>query len=550
MMTDDEIGTLYRIFDKKKSARRNWDAQWEEIARFSLPGKADFITERTEGDPQRNDCLYDPTAAVSNHVLASHIHSALTSPDAQWFELGFRDDDMAQVEGAKEWLEGASGTLMDQINDSNFVAVINETYQNLVAFGTAVLESTHTQTAQEGYRLVFRDIPLCDVVLIENVQGVVDTIFHEVRLSARQAQKQFGDDAPDKVHELMEKNPEEDITFLKHVAPNPDHDPQKTLSPENRRYRCVWMYNKKQVLQEYYYEFPYHCPRWSKMTREPYGYGPGLLAISEVKTLNEAKKLGLRDWAKSIDWPLIYQESGVMADIDQDPSGMTPVENLDAIGELPGGSRRQVTMTYGEESRRYIQSIYHIDQLILPERPNATATEVQIRYTMMQRVLGPTAGRLESELLNPMITRIFGMSYRNGAIDPMPQGVEGAQTDVKYTGPLARAQKSDDAQAIERLITVLTNVAGVDPDLYVAMRDRFKPGEAFAVLAQQYGAPEEVLNSEREAQKMMKLRQAEQEKEAVARDAELAAATAEAQGQVAAVPHMVEQARRAAHGSA
>ena len=50
-----------------------------------------------------------------------------------------------------------------------------------------------------------------------------------------------------------------------------------------------------------------------------------------------------------------------------------------------------------------------------------TATEVQVRYELMQRLLGPTLGRFQSEFLNPLIERVFGIMFRANAFLPAPE---------------------------------------------------------------------------------------------------------------------------------
>ena len=77
---EEDIRQLCSRYEEAYANRRTWDDQWEEIALYTLPGKADFITERSSGDRARQRHIYDPTAAVSNHTLASHMHTAMTSP--------------------------------------------------------------------------------------------------------------------------------------------------------------------------------------------------------------------------------------------------------------------------------------------------------------------------------------------------------------------------------------------------------------------------------------------------------------------------------------
>jgi hypothetical protein len=86
---------------------------------------------------------------------------------------------------------------------------------------------------------------------------------------------------------------------------------------------------------------------------------------------------------------------------------------------------------------------------------------------MMQRLLGPTLGRLQSELLTPMVERMFYMMFRAGQFDEMPESAQssGSELDIEYVSPLARAQKMGDVQAIERWIGALGGMAQMNPEI-------------------------------------------------------------------------------------
>jgi hypothetical protein len=498
MDRQDEIQLLCKIFEKKKGERSNWDDQWERLSFYLLPGKADFGTERPVGDPTRHSLLYDSTAMVANHTLASHMHMALTSPAAPWFEIMFREHEMNRDDKAKEWLEECNNRMFHAINESNFVSAINELYQDMIAYGTGCLETGFIM--EPNFRLSFRDYTMGQLVFLEDVNGRVDTVFHEQKLSARQAKQKWPDTPIDKVDQMLENNPEEMITFLRICRPNPNHDPQADLNPEAAPVEDTWVCNKIEIETTYTWELPFQVPRWSKMTSEPYGYGPGMQAYPEVMTLNEAKRLELRSWEKAIDPPMAQTANGVIGDLHIEAGGLTTVRDMRGLAPLQDAANWSATQIKSEEARKSIQTIYLIDQLILPERPNATATEVQIRYQMMQRVLGPTAGRLTAELLDPLVRRIFGLMFRNGQFPEMPQEVGDSSVDIKYTGPLSRAQTQDDARAIERMYTVAQSVP--DTPLSRAILLTVDEKKAAMLLAEQYGVPAKVTRSEREMKQL------------------------------------------------
>ena len=162
-----------------------------------------------------------------------------------------------------------------------------------------------------------------------------------------------------------------------------------------------------------YNEFPYLVPRWAKATGEIYGRSPSYNALPDIKTLNKAVEIGLKAWAKAIDPPLLVQDDGVVGRVRTTPAGITVIRNDGAIKPLQTGSNWQITDMKETQLRTAIRQAYYSDQLQLQEGPQMTATEVQVRYELMQRLLGPTLGRFQSEFLNPLIERVFGIMFRS-----------------------------------------------------------------------------------------------------------------------------------------
>src|SRR4029450_9378112 len=119
--------------------------------------------------------------------------------------------------------------------------------------------------------------------------------------------------------------------------------------------------------------------------------------------------------------------------------------------------------------RQAIRETFFNSQLQLPSGPMMTATEVERRYELMQRILGPTLGRLESELPAPMIERIFGLMLRARAFPPPPDTLlraaaqAGGDLDIAYEGPLARAQRSHVIDSVSRLYQYGMPIAPVEP---------------------------------------------------------------------------------------
>ena len=67
-----------------------------------------------------------------------------------------------------------------------------------------------------------------------------------------------------------------------------------------------------------------------------------------------------------------------------------------------------------------------------------TATEVLARSSEMAEILGATYGRLQAELLTPLIKRVFDILKRRGEIPDL--NLDGRVIALDYRSPLARAQ--------------------------------------------------------------------------------------------------------------
>jgi hypothetical protein len=73
-----------------------------------------------------------------------------------------------------------------------------------------------------------------------------------------------------------------------------------------------------------------------------------------------------------------------------------------------------------------------------------TATEVVERASETTRLLGATYGRLQAELLTPLLTRAVAILRRRGEIPDL--ALDGRTVDLQYKSPLARTQARQDVR--------------------------------------------------------------------------------------------------------
>jgi len=494
---------------KLEAERQTWEDHWQDILDYVMPRKADVTFVRSKGE-KRTEVLYDSTAITANNLLAASLQGTLTSASLPWFHLKLRDTTLNEDREVQLWLEDSAKRMYETFNESNFNTEVHELYLDLVSIGTGAIFVEEGNKGFDKEGIHFNCLHIAEYFIQENINGKVDTLYRKYKLTARQAIQEFGEEnIGEKILEASKEKPDKQFNFIHAVEPTEDYEralgETGTKLPVHSCHVCVE--DKMKVRTGGYNEFPYLVPRWSKATGEIFGRSPSYNALPDIKTLNKAVEIGLKAWAKAIDPPLLVQDDGVIGRVRMTPAGITVVRNDGAIKPLQIGSNWQITDMKENQLRTAIRQAYYSDQLQLQDGPQMTATEVQVRYELMQRLLGPTLGRFQSEFLNPLIERTFGIMFRAGALLPEPDVIKGQQIDVEYVGPLARSQRMEEAVAIERLYTLAMNVVQVDPTIM----DNINHDEAIRLRSTLLGVPKSVLRGKDEVQEMREARAEEQQ---------------------------------------
>ena len=254
-----------------------------------------------------------------------------------------------------------------------------------------------------------------------------------------------------------------------------------------------------------YYEMPAFIPRWRKTSKSMWGHGPAMIALPDILTINSLVELILKATEKVVDPPTKVTERGLLSDLDLEPAGLTVVRTMDSMEPYESKARFDVSQLQREQLKQSIRSMFFVDQLELKESPAMTATEVQTRYELMQRLLGPTLGRLQSDYLDPLVQRTFNILYRAGQFGEPPAIIfeSTGELDIIYTGPLVRAQRADIAQGVTRWVASLAELGEVTADVLDVPN-----WDAIAKeLASLEGVPAKLMNSDAQIKKARRQRQ-------------------------------------------
>ena len=460
MAQTDLTKDLQRRFNKLRGQRSYWETHWQEVADYMMPRKADVTKRRSKGD-KRTELIFDSTPLQAVELLAASLHGMLTNPSTPWFSLKFKNEELQDDDEAKMWLEGATNTLYSVFNQSNFQQEIFELYHDLITFGTAAMfiEEDDDDT------LKFSTRHINQIFIAENEKGRIDTIFRRFKISARAAIRQFGD-VSTAISKINQRSGYDEVNIIHAVYPRNEYNPDKQ-DKKNMPFESV--YYEEGSLDELsvsgFKEFPFVVPRYLKASHEIYGRSPAMTALPDVKMLNEMAKTTIKAAQKQVDPPLLVPDDGFILPVRTVPGGLNFYRSgtRDRIEPLNIGANNPLGLNMENQRRDAIRNTFYVNQLMLQQGPQMTATEVIQRNEEKMRLLGPVLGRLQSELLKPLIDRAFAILFRKDMFAQAPDFLSGTDVEIEYVSPLAKAQKSTELQSIMRGIEIMGSLANVAP---------------------------------------------------------------------------------------
>lgn len=470
---------LVREYNVLRGRRGVWESTWQELAEYIVPRKATVVRQTLfGGGEKRTRQLFDSTAVRANQKLSAAIHGSLTSPVVRWFNLNMRDTELNKVHAVRIWLEKVKTLMFTSIRQSNFDGEIQEIYTELGAFGTAALYSEEGQLRGGLFGgLHFESLPIGSYAITEDAEGKVDQLHRVLTLTPVAMAKKWGEDAlPAQVKEKLK------VSSTKYAERQVLHSVfrrktvaaefvRPTTGPVNRPFASMYtdIDLKADLAEGGYFEFPFAVPRWSRQTGEVYGRGQGEIALPDIRTLNKATESRLQAWALALRPPLLARHRGVIGRIRMTPAGITSVRDKDSLTPLEAGTRFDVANFQEQDIRMSIKEIFFNNQLELPDKSIITATEADRRVEMMMRILGPTLGRLDDELLRVKIDRLFAIMLRSGVLDPIPlEVIEAARSnlgdiEVEYDGPLAKAQRASQLVSTAEFLELIPVMEEMQP---------------------------------------------------------------------------------------
>jgi hypothetical protein len=192
---------------------------------------------------------------------------------------------------------------------------------------------------------------------------------------------------------------------------------------------------------------PFISFRWLKSPGEIYGRSPVMKALPDIKTVNKVVELILKNASIAVTGIWQADDDGVLnpANIELVPGSIIPKavgsQGLQPL-QMPG--RFDISQLMLDNLQARVRHALLTDRLTPVTGPRMTATEILERSNEMSMLLGATYGRLQSELLTPLIKRAYSILRRRGEVPDI--ALDGRIVTIDYRSPLARAQGQRNVQ--------------------------------------------------------------------------------------------------------
>lgn len=452
------------------------ESMWRQIADRIDPSNNVFQKTMWTPGETRTYRQFDSSPIIVIQKFAAAMMAMLTPENSRYQTLkpprGLEGNKAVEV-----YLEALTDVLFEFRYSpwANFSSQADQCYQNLGRYGTQGLFVDWVP----GKGFHYYCCPLNWLYIAENQHHVVDTVYREIRYTARQAVGAFGEaNLPEIIVKTARDAAKGDTTFdfVHAVEPNTDFTPGR-IDWRGKRFRSLYVsvQGEKIVEEGGFRVLPYAVSRFYQGPGEVYGRSPAWDILPDIKMLNEMKKTQIRAAQKAVDPPMLLQEDGALMAFDLSPGALN-YGGVDDNGKqmvvpLQLGAHFDIGSQGLQETRELINSAFYIDLFqILVQDHDMTATEAMLRAQEKGQLLAPTFGRQQAEFLNPITRRELDVlsnipGLLESMIGPAPKellAVGGAYA-VEYQSPINKMQRSGDLIAMSNTIQALAPIAQLDP---------------------------------------------------------------------------------------
>lgn len=487
---DAKVDGLLKRLKAAKSRKQLWTEYLREAYRYSLPDKQTIDT--WSPGQKKNTEVYDSTAIVALQKYANRMQQQVVPPWKNWarFEPGSEIPEKQHAE-VQKLLDQATDVVFDHINHSNFSTQIHESFSDLgISTGAIIVEEGDGIQSM----LNFRSISLSEIYPEVTQRGRVENVFREFKIPSR---------------DIMHVYPKAELNQELMRCVEEEGDKEQALieavvwCEEKQMYEIYVIHEKSKhvLMEEYYNTNPCVVFRESVTPGETLGRGRIMQLLPDIKTLNKIVEYNLKNAALHISGVYTAADDGILNPytVKIQPGAIIPVGSNDArnpsLMPLNRSGDFNLAQLLIQDYRNHINEFMFAQPFgAIQETPVRTATEMGIRNQDLIQTSLSSFGRVQSELLEPLLKRIVDILVTNGKLPPLR--VDGKEVTIKFTSPMAKTQDLEELQTFQMY---MQNMSMLPPDY---LEGTIKLEIVPQYVAEKLGIPQKLLRNEAEQTQM------------------------------------------------
>jgi len=497
----DEITSKYK---QLAELRKPWESTWKDIARFVNPKRVEWDSEPGTQEARRATEVYSSTAISALDLMCNGLIGYLVSRTTPWIRLKAENTQLMQYSEVRQYFQDVEEQLYSEFNRSNFYDIMSELFHDAGSTGTAC---AHIDEDVGRERVNFTARHPKEIYLADDRYGVVDTVYRRYTMTVKQIIEEFAEKNGDGGGNMLDEawidenkeRPFKKFSVIHAVYPREKRDQSKDDN-RNKKYASVYILEGQQrVLRNS--GIDELCDivwRWDKNTDEVYGRSPAWTALADIMRDNRIAKDLMRLGEYTVN-PAVQYPGRIEYRLSLMPGGKNPYRDPNELiqpiklGDYPVGNDRELRLTEAIKDAFFVDFFLGLQEI----SKTMTVPEVMERQSEKATVLSAAVGRINSELLDPMITKTFDVATDAGRM-PVPPDVlleYGARVKIEYIGPLAQVlQRTFATQGIKRSLENVLPYMQFFPD----MLDTINSDELVKQMMIAGGMPEKIIRGDDE----------------------------------------------------
>lgn len=467
--------------DQAWKLRDLWKSILRDAYELAMPWRSNPYSGNKNAPPTMSN-LYTDTAPNAAFKLANKLLQEFTPPGDDWInltvgpllEIDLKDDKNA-IEEVNKWLAKIVRVISMPLSSAAFTSAIWECYLDMVVSGLGAM-LVQGDESNDMEPMLYENVPQNEIAIAEGPNRRVEEIYRNREIKARMVKRKWSDAViPEELQKLLDdRKKDHDITVLEATYYVPGSD-------RPWFYEVFW--TKKgndpvRLVQRRLHDNPWVIFRWTVLPGIPYGPGPVLMALANIRTENKIMEMILINAALALAGMYLAKDDGVINTdtLQITQGGIIPVASTGgttgaSLVPLETGRSFNVGQIVLDDLRTQIKKTMLDLSLPDPGEGSFSPTEILKRTQEMTQDYGGSLGRLTNDVIVPVVRLTANTMSRSGKVPPVK--VDQMLVKVDVNSPMAQARQLSKLQRTVQWLETSNAVAGRDVTMLSAKLEDF-----------------------------------------------------------------------------